>query len=87
MGYRIVVTDRARYQLNRLSGAILDTLLDCLNEIQADPYRDPHLRVTLVVPLYRTYGDSYLCGNWAIAFQVRGDDILIEEIREYFDTT
>lgn len=51
----------------------MDTLLDCLNEISQDPYRDPHLRVTLVVPLYRTFREAYLCGLWAIAYTVLED--------------
>ena len=85
MAYRIVLSDQARHQLNLLSGATLDTILDCLNEIQNDPYRELHLRVTLVIPLYRTYPGSYLCGNWAIAFRVRGqDEILIQMISNLF---
>jgi hypothetical protein len=68
-----------------LSGATLDTILDCLNEIQADPYREPHLRVTLVIPLYRAYPGAYLCGSWAIAYEVRGEDeVLVEDLGEYF---
>ncbi len=85
MGFRVILSDQARHQLSHLSGATLDTILDCLNEIQADPYRDLHLRVTLVIPLYRTYPDSYLCGNWAIAVQVRpNDEILVEAIGQLF---
>jgi hypothetical protein len=53
---------------------VVDTLLDCLNEISTDPYRDPHLRVTLVVPLYRIFPDAYLCGLWAIAYTVEEPD-------------
>ncbi|HLQ22018.1 MAG TPA: hypothetical protein VK132_02370 [Gemmatimonadales bacterium] len=49
---------------------MVDTLLDCINEIADDPFRDPHLRVTLVVPLYRVFPDAYVCGDWAIAYQV-----------------
>jgi hypothetical protein len=49
---------------------VVDTLLDCLNEIAADPHRDPHLRVTLVVPLYRIFRGAYLCGLWAIAYTI-----------------
>jgi hypothetical protein len=85
VGYQTVLSEQARHQLSRLSGATLDTILDCLIEIRADPYRDLHLRVTLVIPLYRTYPDSYLCGNWAIAVQVRfNHEILVEAIGNLF---
>jgi hypothetical protein len=56
----------ARYQLDHLPLSVVDTLLDCLNEICEDPYRDPHLRVTLVFPFYRIFPDAYVCGLWAI---------------------
>ena len=85
MGLRVVLSDQARHQLSQLSSATLDTSLDCLNEIQANPYRDPQLRVTLVIPLYRIYPDTYVCGTWAIAYQVRGrDEIPIEAVGEFF---
>jgi myosin-crossreactive antigen len=83
--YRIVLGDQARHQLSHLTGATLDTILDCLLEMQEDPYRDLHLRVTVVIPLYRTYPDSYLCGSWAIAYQVRPNrEIFVEGISQYF---
>jgi hypothetical protein len=68
----------ARHQLDQLPRSIVDTLLDCLNEIAANPYRDPHLRVTLVVPLYRIFPGAYLCGLWAIAY------IILEDAGEIF---
>ena len=40
-------------------------------------YRDPHLRVTLVLPLQRIYRDAYLCGNWAIAYDVRANQQIV----------
>ncbi len=43
MAYQLRLTDFARYQLDQLSLPVVDTLLDCANEIAADPYRDPHL--------------------------------------------
>jgi hypothetical protein len=64
---------------------VLDTLLDCVNEIAADPHRDPHLRVTLVIPLYRTFPNAYVCGRWAIAYQVEEpDEFVIEAIGTSF---
>jgi hypothetical protein len=85
VAFRVILSTQARYQLSQLSRPILDTILDCLNEIQADPYRDPDLRVTLVIPLYRIYPDAYLCGNWAIAYGIRGqDEVLVEAIGNHF---
>jgi hypothetical protein len=85
VAFRVILSDQARHRLSQLTRPILDTILDCLNEIQADPYRDPDLRVTLVIPLYRIYPAAYLCGNWAIAYEVRRQDqVLIEEIGNHF---
>ncbi len=70
MAFHPRLTDFARHQLDGLSLPVVDTLLDCINEIADDPFRDPHLRVTLVVPLYRVFPDAYVCGDWAIAYQV-----------------
>lgn len=74
MSYRLHLNEFARHQLLTLPEAVVDTLLDCLNEISTDPYRDPHLRVTLVIPLYRIFPDAYLCGLWAIAYTVEEPD-------------
>jgi hypothetical protein len=85
VAFRPSLTDFARYQLDHLPLSVVDTLLDCINELSADPYRDPHLRVTLVVPLQRTFPDAYLCGLWAIAYQIRGqDEIIIEAFGDAF---
>jgi hypothetical protein len=79
VNYRLRLTEFARHQLLALPGPILDTLLDCLNELVADPYRDPQLHVTLVVPLYRIFPDAYLCGDWAIAYLVDASDVVVIE--------
>ncbi len=85
MAYHLRLIDFARYQLDRLPLAVVDTLLDCLNEIAADPYRDPHLRVTLTIPLYRIFPDAYLCGDWALAYQVEDPDtVVIEAVGQIF---
>jgi hypothetical protein len=86
VAYQPRLADLARYQLDRLPLSIVDTLLDCLNEISDDPYRDPHLRVTLVVPLYRIFPDAYLCGLWAIAYTVVEElnSIVIEAFGDMF---
>ena len=81
MAFRSNLTRLARQQLDALALAVVDTILDCVNELSKDPYREPELRVTLVVPFYRTYPNAYLCGTWAIASRVRhGDELLIEAI-------
>jgi mRNA-degrading endonuclease RelE of RelBE toxin-antitoxin system len=77
VAFHLVLSDYARHQLSQLRPTILDTILDCLNEIQDDPYRDPHLRVTLVLPLQRIYRDAYLCGDWAIAYDVRANQQIV----------
>jgi len=83
--YRLQLSDFARHQLTSLPSAVVDTLLDCLNELNDDPFRDPNIRVTLVVPLYRIFPDAYLCGQWAIAFRVRRqDEILVEAFGNTF---
>lgn len=65
--------------------AVVDTLLDCVNEISDDPFRDPQHRVTLVIPLYRTFPNTYVCGDWAISYQVEAaDEVLIEAFGQYF---
>ena len=85
MSYRLRLTDFARHQLLALPSAVLDTLLDCINELTADPYRDPQLHVTLVVPLYRIFPDAYLCGDWAIAYQVEEPNaVVIEAVGQSF---
>ena len=71
--------------MDRLPLPVVDTIIDCMNELSADPYRDSRLRLTLVVPLYRTSPGAYLCGTWAIVYQVRADQILvIEAISDLF---
>jgi hypothetical protein len=70
VAYQPSLGNFARHQLDRLPLSVVDTLLDCINEICEDPYRDPHLRVTLVVPLYRIFPGAWLCGLWAIAYTV-----------------
>lgn len=85
MAFRPSLSDFARHQLDGLPLPIVDTLFDCINELSADPSRDPHLRVTLVVPLYRTFPDAYLCGLWAIAYRLRGqDELVIEAFGHHF---
>ncbi len=85
MAFHLNLSEYARHQLSQLPPATLDTILDCLNEIQADPSRDPHLRVVLVIPLYRVYRDAYLCGNWAIAYDVQADQqIMVAVISDTF---
>ena len=85
MSFRLILSDYARHQLSQLPPATLDTILDCLTEIRADPYRDLHLRVVLVLPLQRVYRDAYLCGNWAIAYDVLPDQhILVAVISDLF---
>ena len=86
MAYQPKLNRFARAQLDHLSLSVVDTLLDCLNEIAADPYRDPHLRVTLVVPLYRIFPNAYLCGLWAIAYTVIEDlnELVIEAFGDTF---
>jgi hypothetical protein len=76
VAYQPKLDDFARYQFDHLPLALVDTLLDCINEIAADPYRDPHLRVTLVIPLYRLFPNAYLCGDWAVAYEVAEPDIV-----------
>ena len=86
MSYRPRLTEFARHQLLTLPAVVVDTLLDCLNEIGDDPYRDPNLRVTLIVPLYRIFPDAYLCGPWAIAYTAEDPDtIVIEAFGDMFD--
>ena len=85
MAFRSRLTDFARYQLDGLPLPVVDTLLDCINELTADPYRDTPLRVTLVVPLYHIFPDPYLCGDWAIAYKVEPPDaLLIEAVGQSF---
>ena len=86
MAYQPKISNFARHQLNQLPTPVVDTLLDCLNEVCEDPYRDPHLRVTLVIPLYRTFPGAYLCGLWAIAYRVVEDagEIAVEAFGDTF---
>ena len=86
MAYLPKLGDFARYQLDHLPLAVVDTLLDCINEIAEDPYRDPNLRVTLVVPLYRIFPGAYLCGLWAIAYSIleESNEIVVEAFGDSF---
>jgi len=86
VAYQPRVIDFARHQLDLLPLPVVETLLDCINEICEDPYRDPHLRVTLVVPLYRIFPDAYLCGLWAIAYTVIDElnAVIIEAFGDIF---
>jgi hypothetical protein len=84
--YQPKLSNFARHQLNQLPPPVVETLLDCINEICADPYRDPHLRVTLVVPLYRIFPGAYLCGLWAIAHRVldNAGEVAVEAFGDTF---
>ena len=86
MAYQPSLADFARYQLDQLPPAVVDTLLDCIQDIAADPYSEPHLRVTLVIPLYRIFPDAYVCGLWAVAYTVvEGlDAVVIEAVGQTF---
>jgi len=86
VSYPLHLNEFARHQLLTLPRAAVDTLLDCFNEISDDPHRDPHLRVTLVVPLYRIFPDAYLCGLWAIAYMIVEDlhVVVIEAVGQTF---
>ena len=86
MTYQPRLHSFARHQLDQLPLSVVDTLLDCINEIAADPYRDPHLRVTLVVPLYRVFRNAYLCGLWAIAYTMLEDagEVFIQAFGDTF---
>ncbi len=64
---------------------VVDTLLDCINEISDDPFRDPQHWVTLAIPLYPIFPNAYVCGEWAIAYQVEEpDEVLIEAFGQFF---
>lgn len=80
MGFRVILSAQAQHQIGQVSYPTLDTLQDCLDEIQADPFREQALRVRLVTPHDRTYPDVYLCAIWAIAYSVRGEDVVVEAI-------
>ncbi len=86
MSYQLRLNEFARHQLLSLPQGLLDTLLACFREISDDPYRDPHLRVTLVIPLYRIFPDAYLCGLWAIAYLVveEAGAVVIEAVGQTF---
>jgi hypothetical protein len=86
VSYPLHLNEFARHQLLTLPGAAVDALLDCFNEIGDDPHRDPHLRVTLVVPLYRIFPDAYLCGLWAIAYMIVEDlhVVVVEAVGQTF---
>jgi len=86
VAYQPRLSNFARYQLHQLPLPVVDTLLDCINEICEDPYRGPHLRVTLVVPLYRIFPGAWLCGLWAIAYTAleNAGEIAIEAFGDLF---
>jgi hypothetical protein len=86
VAYQPKLSNFARHQLNQLPTSIVDTLLDCINEICEDPYRDPHVRVTRVVPHYRIFPGAYLYGLRAIAYTVLEDagEVAVEAFGDTF---
>jgi hypothetical protein len=86
VAYQPKVGDFARYQLDQFPLPVVDTLLDCINELCDDPYRDLHFRVALVIPFYRIFPTAYLYGLWAIAYTVLDalDTVIIEAFRDTF---
>jgi hypothetical protein len=83
--FELRLSEWAQQALNRLSPAALDAVLDCLNDLRRNPYRDMEHRVTLVLPLVRTYRHAYACGDLAIAYHLRTpDEIYVDAIgRQY----
>ena len=68
MAYQPKLHSFARHQLDQLPLSVVDTILDCLNEIAQDPYRDPHLRVHL-------YGKELRPGRKVGHVNTYGDDL------------
>jgi hypothetical protein len=79
------LSDRARWLLDRLSTDDADRILDCIDALRRNPYRDLQDRVTLVWAMERLYRDAFRCGDWAIAYEFLDDNTLsIEAIGTLF---
>jgi hypothetical protein len=85
VGFQADLTERVRWWLNQLSLDEASHILDCIDALCRNPYRDIVERVTLVMPLERVYHDAYRCGKWAIAYEFQDADTLrIEAVGNLF---
>jgi hypothetical protein len=79
------LSNRAQWLLDRLAPHDVDRILDCIDALRRNPYRDLDDRVTLVWALERRYPDAFRCDEWAIAYEFLDEDTLwIEAIGNLF---
>ena len=76
MLFHLRLSDRAQWALRRLRPDDLDQVLDCLNALRRNPYRDLEHRVMLIFPLERVYRHAYPCEDFAIAYHIEQEDQL-----------
>src|SRR4051794_16876235 len=85
MRFEVRLSEAAAQALRRLSREKIDAILDCINALRRNPYRDMEHRVTLILPLVRAYRHSYKCDDFAIAYHLRTpDEIYVDAIGEYY---
>ena len=85
MLFQAKLSDRAQWLLDRLAPDDVDRILDCIDALRRNPYRDLDDRVTLVWALERRYPDAFRCDEWAIAYEFLDEDTLwIEAIGNLF---
>jgi hypothetical protein len=77
----------ARWVLDRLrvvAPAEYAQIVQCIAQLEHNPYPPPSLRAPLVIPGQRVYPEAYRCRAWRIAFRVEADTfVVIEDIRRW----
>src|SRR3954471_12841482 len=74
MLFEVRLSEAAAQALRRLNREKVDVILDSINALLRNPYRDMEHRVTLILPLVRAYRHSYRCDGFAIAYHLRTPD-------------
>jgi hypothetical protein len=79
--FELRLSEWAQQALERLSAEQFAVVVNCLNELRRNPYRDMEHRVQLVLPLVRVYRHAYPCDGLAIAYHLRTpDEIYVDAI-------
>jgi mRNA-degrading endonuclease RelE of RelBE toxin-antitoxin system len=77
VAFQANLSERARWELDHLGPEAASQILDCIDALTRNPYRDIDQRVTLVMPLDRVYRDAYRCGDRAIGYDFQDEDTLL----------
>ncbi len=80
MLYEAILSDRARWAMQRLNAVDHAQVVTCIGLLEHNPFPDSSQRVTLVSPLDRVFRGAFHCGEWGIAFRVEAVFVVIEDV-------